>query len=255
MSQPVIGIIACHRQVNGETAQAVMNRYVIAALEQAAVSGLIVPALPDLVDARSVVARLDGLLLTGSPSNVMPERYGDASSGDGPFDGARDEMSARLLEAATDRRIPVFGICRGLQELNVLLGGTLRRDVSVDGAALPHHAPADAALEEVFGHRHPVSLTPDGLFASLYGRDTIDVNSVHYQGIDRLAPGVIVEARAPDGLIEAFRTEINGAPIVAVQWHPEWDAGHDPESQAYFTMFGRAVRGLPLIDSSNSHAC
>lgn len=254
MGRPVIGIIACNRQLGQETAQAVINRYVVASLTYADCSGLIVPALPDLVDATDVAGRLDALLLTGSPSNVAPARYGVDGPGDGPFDTARDEMTARLTHAMLDRGRPVFGICRGFQELNVVLGGTLRGDVSADGLELPHHAPAEAELEAMFAHEHPVTLTPGGLLSGLYGADTMTVNSVHYQGVDRPAPDITVEARAADGLIEAFSTTRNGAPVVAVQWHPEWRPQDNPASQDWFAMLGRAARGKPLIETGRTHA-
>lgn len=254
MGRPVIGIIACNRQLGPETAQTVIDRYVVAALTYADCSGLIVPALPDLVDAADVAARLDAVLLTGSPSNVAPARYGDDDAGDGPFDPERDEMVARLTHAMLERGRPVFGICRGFQELNVVLGGTLRRDVSADGVALPHHAPAEADLDAMFAHQHPVTLTPGGLLSGLYGADMLTVNSAHYQGIDQPAPGIFVEARAPDGLIEAFSATVNKAPVVALQWHPEWRPQDNRASQNWFAMLGRAARGEPLIETGQTHA-
>lgn len=254
MGRPVIGIIACNRQLGPEAAQSVINRYVVASLTYAECSGLIVPALPDLVDAADVAARLDALLLTGSPSNVAPARYGDDDPGAGPFDSDRDEMTARLTRAMLDRGRPVFGICRGFQELNVVLGGTLRRDVSADGVDLPHHAPAEAELDAMFAHTHPVTLTPGGVLSGLYGDDTLTVNSVHYQGIDQPAPGLVVEARAADGLIEAFSATVNNAPVVAVQWHPEWRTQDNPASRDWFAMLGRAARGNPLIETGRTDA-
>lgn len=252
--RPVIGIVACNRPLGPEIAQAVMNRYVVSALRHADASGLIVPALPDLVGAADVAERLDALLLTGSPSNVAPSRYGDTSEGDGPFDADRDEMAARLIRAMLDRRRPVFGICRGFQELNVVLGGTLRRDVSIPSSKLPHHAPADASLEAMFGHDHDVTLCRGGLLARLHGSDSLTVNSVHYQGIDRPAPDITVEARAADGLVEAFSATVNGAPVVAVQWHPEWQPERNAASREWFGMLGRAARGHPLIEESSPNA-
>lgn len=254
MARPVIGIIACNRQLGPEAAQAVMSRYVVSALAHADVSGLLVPALPDLIDAPDVAGRLDALLLTGSPSNVAPSRYGDADPGEGPFDAERDEMAERLTRAMWDRGRPVFGICRGFQELNVILGGTLRRDVSAETSALAHHAPDGLDLDAMFGHEHEVALTPDGLLSQLHRTSSLRVNSVHYQGIDRPAPDIVVEARAPDGLIEAFSATVNGAPVVAVQWHPEWRPTNDRASRDWFAMLGRAARGQPLIGASLAHA-
>jgi len=239
--RPVLGIIACNRFSGQEMAQQVQNRYIVKALKYADVAGLIVPALPDLIDAREIAPRLDGILLTGSPSNVAPGRYGDAEPGEGPFDEDRDAMVLALVDAMTARGRPVFGICRGFQELNVAFGGTLRRDV---GDA--HHAEEKVTLGPMFAHQHAVALTPGGVLAGALGTETLMVNSVHYQGIDRLGEGLSVEARAPDGLPEALSARIGDAPVLAVQWHPEWDADENPHSQAYFRALGRALRGDPL---------
>lgn len=251
--RPVLGVIACDRTVNGEAAQSVMLRYLKASLSFADCSALIVPSLPDLVSAEDIAQRLDGLLLTGSPSNVQPARYGEDQAGEGPFDPGRDEMTARLVRAMIARRRPVFGICRGLQELNVILGGTLRRDLSAPGAALPHHAPDGSGLDEMFAHTHAVDLVEDGVLARVLGSNSLQVNSVHYQGIGRLAPGLRAEALAADGLVEAVSGEILGAPVVAVQWHPEWNTEATPHAQAFFRMLGRSLRGKRL-EPSNAKA-
>lgn len=242
ISRPVLGIIACNRVVGTEIAQAVMNRYVRAAMSYADVAALIVPALPDLMTAAEVAPRLDGILLTGSPSNVGPEHYGD-KGGDGPFDAARDDIAMGLVAGMIDAGRPVFGICRGFQEINVALGGTLRRDTSASDDLLRHHAPDDVSFDAMFDHRHPVELAEGGVLAGAYGKRALDVNSVHYQGIGKLADGLAVEALAPDGLVEAYSARPNGAPLLAVQWHPEWGTESDPDSQTYFRLLGKALRG------------
>jgi putative glutamine amidotransferase len=222
-----------------------MSRYVEGALRYADAAGLLVPALPDLMSAREVAPRLDGLLLTGSPSNVEPRRYGQAEAPDaeGPFDPARDAMTAGLIEAMLDLGKPVFGICRGLQELNVAFGGSLRRDTGSNPDLIAHHAPDDVAFEAMFEHEHRVDFTPGGLLHRGLGRDGAIVNSVHFQGVGRLGEGLSIEARAPDGVIEAVSARVNGAPVLAVQWHPEWRTGANPDSQAFFRLLGRALRG------------
>ncbi len=244
-ARPVLGIACCTRTVGTEPAQAVMNRYVVHALRYADTAGLLVPALPDLMSAREVAPRLDGLMLTGSPSNVAPDRYGqaDAPDAEGPFDLGRDAMTAGLIEAMLDLGKPVFGICRGLQELNVAFGGALRRDASRNPNLLAHHAPDNVSFDDMFEHQHPVSLTPGGLLNRGLGRNELTVNSVHFQGIGDLAPGLTVEAVAPDGVIEAVSAVVNGAPVLAVQWHPEWRTDSNPDSQAFFRLLGRALRG------------
>ena len=238
--RPVLGIICCTRTVGVEPAQAVMNRYVAAAMRHATCAALLVPALPDLMTAEEVIGRLDGVLLTGSPSNVQPALYGEAHAGDPPFDPGRDAMMTALVQCVLAQGKPLFGICRGLQEINVALGGTLARDVA------DHHAPGDVPFMDMFDHRHAVSLTPGGVLAQAHGRLALTVNSVHYQGIARLGPGLAVEAAAPDGMVEAVSATIDGAPVLAVQWHPEWDADDNPDAAQFFRLLGRALRGLPL---------
>lgn len=241
-TRPVLGVIACNRQVGTEPAQAVMERYIRAAMTYADVAALIIPSLPDLMTAAEVAPRLDGILLTGSPSNVATARYGD-DGGDGPFDEGRDEIALSMVERMIDAQKPVFGICRGFQEINVALGGTLRRDASANDDLIRHHAPDDVSFDAMFDHRHPVELESGGWLASAYGKPALDVNSAHYQGIGRLADGLSIEARAPDGLIEAYSARPNGAPLLAVQWHPEWGTEKDLDSQTYFHLLGKALRG------------
>ena len=245
MTRPVVGIICCTRTVGTEPAQAVMNRYVAHALKYADAAGLLVPALPELMSAREVAPRLDGLLLTGSPSNVEPARYGEADAPDaeGPFDAGRDAMTAGLIAAMLDLGKPVFGVCRGLQELNVAFGGTLRRDTSRSPDLIAHHAPDDVSFDAMFAHEHAVNLTPGGLLARGLGKDSLTVNSVHFQGVGRLGAGLSIEATAPDGVVEAVSAQVNGAPVLAVQWHPEWRTDANPDSQAFFRLLGRALRG------------
>jgi putative glutamine amidotransferase len=253
--RPVLGIIACNRAFatgahSSEPAQMVMERYIRAAMTYADVAALIIPALPDLMTAAEVAPRLDGILLTGSPSNIAPMRYGDADGAkksEGPFDDGRDEIAIGMVKRMIDLQKPVFGICRGFQEINVALGGTLRRDTSSnDGnndGLLRHHAADDVSFNAMFDHHHPVTLASGGILAAGYGKSALEVNSVHYQGIAALAPALLVEATAPDGLIEAYSARPNGAPVLAVQWHPEWDTENDPDSQTYFHLLGKALRG------------
>ena len=242
MSRPVLGVIACNRMVGSEVAQAVMNRYIRAAMTYADVAALIIPSLPDLMTAAEVAPRIDGILLTGSPSNVATRLYGD-EGGDGPFDDGRDEIAMSMVDRMIDARKPVFGICRGFQEINVALGGTLRRDTSASDALIRHHAPDDVDFDAMFDHRHPVELADGGMLSTAYAKGALDVNSVHFQGIGTLADGLTVEARAPDGLIEAYSARPNGAPLLAVQWHPEWGTENDTDSQTYFHLLGKALRG------------
>ena len=254
-ARPLLGITACSRGVGGETAQVVIDRYLEAAVRHADAAALIVPARPDLMDAREAAARLDGLLLTCSPSNVEPARYGQSDvAGDGPFDPGRDAMSLALIEAMIEAGKPVFGICRGFQEMNVAFGGSLARDLGGADRPVPHHAPADFATEAMFGHAHDVALAPAGILAQAFGRPTLRVNSVHYQGVERLGGGLSVEARAPDGVVEAVSAKVNGAQLLGVQWHPEWQSDADAASRGFFGLFGRALRGEQLAPGEEETA-
>jgi putative glutamine amidotransferase len=216
-----------------------------AVVRHADVDAVLIPARPELVDARAIAERLDGLMLTGSPSNVEPGRYGDDDVGVGPFDPGRDEMVARMIEAMVALGRPVLGICRGFQEINVAFGGTLARDLGAAERPLAHHAPAGVPLEAMFAHSHEVELAPGGVLSSAFGRDRLQVNSVHFQGVARLGVGLAIEATAPDGVIEAFSARPNGAAILAVQWHPEWQTDSDASSQGIFHIFGQALRDGP----------
>lgn len=242
MARPVLGVIACNRMVGSEPAQAVIERYIRAALTYADVAGLIIPSLPDLMSAAEVAPRLDAVLLTGSPSNVEGHRYDD-EGGDGPFDPWRDEIALSMVGRMIDLGKPVFGVCRGFQEINVALGGSLRRDVSASDELLRHHSPEGTEFDAMFDHMHPVHLSAGGMLARAYGKDELTVNSVHFQGVGRLAEGLEVEARAPDGLVEAYSAKIGAAPVLAVQWHPEWKTEANPESQAFFRLLGQVMRG------------
>ncbi len=231
--RPVVGIIACNRMTGGEPSVTVMRRYAEAAMRYGDFASLVVPSLPGVMAAGEIVGRLDGLLLTGSPSNVEPRLYGDAGVSDGPFDPERDAMTQGLIAEFRAAGKPIFGICRGFQELNVAFGGSLRRDLGPR-----HHSPEERDLPTMFGHRHDVALAPEGRLAVAYGRDSLTVNSVHYQGVDRLGDGLVVEATAPDGVVEAF----SAGDVLAVQWHPEWDSDADADSQALFAAFGAMLR-------------
>jgi putative glutamine amidotransferase len=243
-ARPIFGITADARMLGVEAAQVLIDRYMEAAVRHADAAALIVPARPDLMSAREVAARLDGLLLTGSPSNVEPHRYGQPDIvGNGPFDPGRDTMTLALIEEMIALGRPVFGICRGFQELNVAFGGTLARNLGDVGRPLNHHAASDLPIDDAFDHIHDVALVPGGVLASGLGRDSLRVRSVHFQGVDRLGTGLSVEATAPDGVIEAVSAEVGGAQLLGVQWHPEWQADADAASRGFFGLFGRALRG------------
>jgi putative glutamine amidotransferase len=243
----VIGIPCCRREIVTATGNhpghAVVKKYVDAVVDGAGGLPLLVPADGDAAWADALVARLDGLLVPGSPSNVEPHHYaGDPSLPDTLHDPARDAIVLPLLRAAVRADLPVLGICRGIQELNVALGGSLYQNLHLVPGRLDHRAPNLEALEDRYAHRaHGVALTPGGYFASLAGASALQVNSLHGQGIDRLAPPLKVEGVAPDGQIEAVALP-QARFIVGVQWHPEFRFADDPFSKKLFAAFGDACR-------------
>jgi putative glutamine amidotransferase len=249
--RPLIGVLCDRRLVGAADVQLVTERYLKAVIRHADVDAVLLPALPEFQDARRILRRLDGLFLTGSPSNVDPARYADpAGDAAGPFDPARDETALALIGEAIDRAKPVFGVCRGFQEVNVAFGGSLQRDLAHDARDLKHHTPPDVDYQAMFAHSHPIALTPGGVLEQAFGASEIEVNSVHFQGIETLGKGLAVEARAPDGVIEAIRAEATPAPVLAVQWHPEWQAEASPASLDYFHLFGAVLRGAPLAEAA-----
>lgn len=238
--RPLAAVVSCSRTMDGRAVQAVSDRFLEPMSTVSGLTPVIVPALPRISDARSIARRLDALVLTGSCSNVSPGRYGSSRPQRGRSDEGRDEVALALAAEMISAGKPVFGICRGLEELNVLLGGTLDDDVA--SSRSPIHHPQDATyVEALLSHRHDV-LIRDGAF----GRSRhASVVSAHHQGIDRLAAGLTIEATAPDGLVEAFSC-MAPAPVLAVQWHPEWNVSDEPEGALFYDLLGRAARGEPL---------
>ena len=248
--RPLIGVIACERQVEGEPAQAVKHRYLEAVERFANALPVVIPTNQSEANAAEIVARLDALLLTGSASNIEPGRYGSAAPAQAPTDRGRDSFGHALIRAAVDAGKPVFGICRGLQEINVALGGTLR-DLREADLAQSHHAAADTDLDDTFGHGHEVNVVAGSMLQRFSGSEVLAVNSVHYQAIDRLAEGLAINATGHDGVVEAISATGTTAPVFAVQWHPEWRPEGRPHDLAFWNYLGEAARAdyLPAAQS------
>jgi putative glutamine amidotransferase len=241
---PLVGLPCCTRLVGELPTHWVGEKYITAVTDAAHAMPLLVPSLGQRLDPEDVVARLDGLLLTGSRSNVEPHHYGGAPSVEGTLhDPTRDALTLPLIRAAVAAGLPVLAICRGIQELNVALGGTLHQRLHELAGRLDHRAP-EGSVERRYAHdAHRVRLAPDGLLERLAGSTTLVVNSLHAQGIDGLAPDLVIEAEAPDGQIEAVRHRL--APfVVGVQWHPEYRVLDNPFGRALFAAFGAACRGF-----------
>ena len=240
---PLIGVTACTKQIGPHIQHITGDKYVRAVVIGAGGLPLIIPALGELIDRPSLLDNLDGLLLTGSPSNIQPHHYSGAASAPGSdHDPERDRTTLPLIRQAVAAGVPLLGICRGFQEINVAFGGTLHQKVHDVAGMLDHREPADQPFEVQYAPRHPLQVQPGGLLAGLGLPDEIIVNSIHGQGVERLAPGLRVEALAPDGLIEAFSVEGAENFALGVQWHPEYQVGSNPNYLAIFQAFGEACR-------------
>jgi putative glutamine amidotransferase len=242
-ARPLIGIPADRRMVGAHPFHMVGEKYARAVLDAAGAAPLLIPSLADELGFDELLQRLDGLLFTGSPSNVEPHRYAGAPSAPGTLhDPARDATTLPLIRKAVRAGVPVFGICRGFQEMNVAFGGTLHQKLHEVPGYLDHRDDGTQPLEVQYGPAHEVTLEPGGVLRSLAASDRIQVNSLHNQGIDRLGAELAVEACAPDGVIEAFRVRDAQRFALAVQWHPEWKVMSNPFSRALFAAFGQASR-------------
>ena len=234
----IIGIPACSQQVEGQYQFAVQARFTNALLGVLGAISVLLP--PQGEPMLSVLGRLDGLLLPGSPSNVHPDRYGTAASlTPDRHDPARDATTLPLARAAIARGLPLLAVCRGCQELNVALGGTLHQQVHAVSGRADHRA-GQGTPEYKFRLQHLIR--PTGQLAAIAGPDAFMVNSLHEQAIDRPADGLAIEALAEDGTIEAVRVAGARAFAIGVQFHPEWHWATDRPSRAIFEAFGRACR-------------
>jgi putative glutamine amidotransferase len=240
---PLIGIPADRRLYGKHPFHMVGEKYIEAVALGAHAIPMLIPALGNELDLPSLLDACDGLLLTGSASNVEPYRYGGPASEPGTLhDSNRDATTLPLIPLAIDRGLPVLAICRGFQEMNVAFGGTLHQRLHEVAGYLDHREDEQSALEVQYGPAHEVLLEPGGQLRVIAGRDRLQVNSLHWQGIDKLGAGLQVEARAPDGVIEAFRATDAASFAVGLQWHPEWQFAQNPFSSALFAAFGDASR-------------
>ena len=243
--RPVIGIPADRRLLgkNHQPYHLAGEKYVTAVLDGAGGLPLLVPAIGRELQLEELLETLDGLLFMGSPSNVEPRHYRGEPSAEGTLhDPHRDETTLPLIPRAVAAGVPVLGICRGFQEMNVAFGGSLWQKLHEVPGHLDHREDETLPIERQYELAHEVILEPDGQLRRIAGTDRIRVNSLHAQGVRELGRGLAVEARAPDGVVEAFRVESAPQFALAVQWHPEWRAGNNTFSRALFAEFGAACR-------------
>jgi putative glutamine amidotransferase len=239
---PVIGIPACLRTVNERVFHSVSEKYLAAVIAATRCVPILIPAIGGRRDVAGLLDALDGLLLTGSPSNVEPEHYGGPTYDGTLHDPERDATTLPLIREAVRRDLPILAICRGIQELNVALGGSLHQRVHELPGRLNHRAPPGETTDDRYRPIHSVSLAAGGLLAALAGASEVMVNSLHSQGIDRPAAGLFIEAVAADGQIEAVRLP-QARFVIGVQWHPEHRVLEIPFSRALFAAFGEACAG------------
>jgi putative glutamine amidotransferase len=250
MTRPVVGVIAnAHRIEDRFDVQVVGQRNLRAVADVASALPLIVPGLPDVTEIDALLGAVDGILLTGGRANVHPAHFGtEPHPAHEPYDQNRDAVALPLVRACVERGVPLLGLCRGLQEMNVAFGGTLHPEIRELPGRMNHRMPRLASgeihpdPEVIFADRHEVQLVPGGVFAGIFGRATIRVNSLHGQGI--LEPGarVVVEGVAEDGTIEAIRIADAPGFALGVPWHAEYDPQTNFINRALFEAFGGALR-------------
>lgn len=242
-AKPLVGIPCDHRMIGPHPFHAVGEKYIVAVRDGAGALPLLVPVLENPFDIDEILDTVDGIFLTGSPSNVAPKRYGGMAPREGVLqDERRDATTLPLIRAAVDRGIPLLAVCRGFQEFNVAFNGTLFQHVEEVPGRFDHREDKKAELDVQYAPIHDVHLTPGGALATIAGMPTIKVNSLHGQGVDRVGEGLAVEAVAPDGQIEALRVKNAKSFAMGVQWHPEWRFWENEFSKALFAAFGNSMR-------------
>ncbi len=239
--RPIVGIPCDRKMFSGLPYHAVGEKYIDAVRDVAGALPLLIPVTKEPLNIEELLGVIDGLFLPGATSNVASRHYKGPEMG-ALVDEARDETSLPLIRMAIDRGTPVFAVCRGLQELNVALGGALDQKIEALPGRFDHSEKPGLPEEQRYGPAHLVEVIPGGMLEELTGTQQFEVNSLHSQGISRLARGLSVEARAADGTIEAVSRPDSPGFVLAVQWHPEWRAAGNPVSVKLFEAFGVALR-------------
>jgi putative glutamine amidotransferase len=244
MTRPIVGIIANHYIIGDDYpayASGKMNAEAIGNVANCV--PLMVPADPRFATVEELLQTCDGFLFTGGRPNVHPSQYGEkATKAHGDFDRCRDELTLPLIRACVDRGQPFFAICRGFQELNVAMGGTLYPEIRDLEGRMNHRMPPDGTLEEKFALRHCVHFSQAGVFKDVVGKQEVMTNTLHGQGIKCAGSRIVIDGIADDGTPEAAYVKDAKGFALAVQWHPEYNAADDPVSRPIFERFGDAVR-------------
>ena len=248
-NRPLIGVISDRRMIGHHAFQLVGEKYLRALVDAADAYPVALPSLAEGFDVVDILDRLDGLFLTGSPSNVEHRHYlGEPSRAGTWHDPERDTAALALIPAAIRQGMPLFAVCRGFQEVNVAFGGSLHQLVHEVPGYRVHKENIDDSLDEQYAPAHSVDFAAGGVLHKITGRRADQVNSLHSQGINRLGDGLTVEATAEDGLVEAFSVAKSPGFTLAVQWHPEWKVTSNPVSMSIFQAYGDACRAYRLRD-------
>ncbi|ASP34654.1 gamma-glutamyl-gamma-aminobutyrate hydrolase family protein [Labrenzia sp. VG12] len=243
MTKPLVLVTADVKAIDGFNWHAVISTYLQAVLKGSDAIPMILPSLGPDLDLDAALDQVDGVLATGARSNVNPQLYGDVPTEEnGPYDPDRDATTLPLLKRALERGIPIFAICRGMQELNVALGGTLHTEIQAMTGRQDHRAPQSDHQDERFRIAHPVEIAPGGCLEQVLGAEPFEVNSLHRQAVGALGNGLVIEAQAEDGTIEAVSVKDSPGYVLATQWHPEYWVTTDGPSKKLFSAFGDAVR-------------
>ncbi len=252
MTRPIVGIISNSYLLNDEYpvhAGGVMNTEAIAKVSDCL--PILIPADPAYVSVEELMVQCDGFLFTGARPNVHPEEYGEqATEAHGDFDRARDAIALPLVRACVEAGQPFLGICRGFQEVNVAMGGSLYPEIRDLPGRMNHRMPPDGTLEEKFEIRHKVSVSKDGVFHRIFGAESVMTNTLHGQGIKDAGPRIVIDGVADDGTPEAIYVKDAPGFTASVQWHPEWNADGDPVSRPLFSAFGAAVKAFAAARST-----
>ena len=240
---PLVGLPADTYENSGFLYHSIGDKYTRAVAEVSRCTPVMIPNMSDVIDLDGLLDHFDGFVITGAASNVHPPHYGEEPSADHePYDHARDATTLTMIRRIIERGIPLFCICRGFQELNVVMGGSLETELQRGEGRIDHRAPKHEDVDVRYRLAHPVAITAGGMLERILGKRETMVNSIHRQGIKRLAPGLVAEATAPDGIIEAVSVKDARAFAFATQWHPEFKARNNPDSVRLFEAFGEAVR-------------
>jgi putative glutamine amidotransferase len=240
---PLVGLPADTYENSGFLFHSLGDKYVRALAEVSHVLPIMIPSMIDVLNLDSLLNHFDGVLMTGAVSNVHPPHYGEKATADHePYDHNRDGTTLKLIRAVIDRGIPLFCICRGFQELNVAMGGSLETELQRGEGRLDHRAAKSEDIDVRYGPSHKVNITKGGMLERLIGKSETMVNSIHRQGIKAVGEHLNIEATAPDGVIEAISVKGASTFAFATQWHPEFKASQNPDSVKLFNAFGDAVR-------------